>query len=88
MPLTGNSLFRVVLFFIPTVLLHSIFGDGLHLNSRGVGQHAEVLKQPLPAGDRSCRSHTAPWGSQVREIPKSPTRALLHSHQESSRTGN
>lgn len=52
---TGYAFVGVILVLISTVFLYSIFRDGLHLNSRSVGQHTQVLKQALPRG------HNAGW---------------------------
>lgn len=49
---TGYAFVGVLLILISAVLLHCIFRDRLHLNTWGVGQHAQILKQALPRGHR------------------------------------
>lgn len=47
--LTGNPFVRIFLFFIATLLRHGILWNWLHLHSRGMGEHPQVLKETLPA---------------------------------------
>ncbi|KAF3844660.1 hypothetical protein F7725_007823, partial [Dissostichus mawsoni] len=39
--LTRDAFVGVILLLVSTVLLHSVLRDGLHLDPRGVGQHAQ-----------------------------------------------
>lgn len=52
--LTGDAFVGVLLLLVSAVLLHGVFGDGLHLNAGSVGQHAQILEQALP-GRQVCR---------------------------------
>lgn len=67
--LTGDAFVWVVL-LVPAVLLHSVLWDRLHLHSRSVGQHAQVLKQALPKRRGQLRSeyHTASQMDQINSI--------------------
>lgn len=46
--LTGDAFVGVILFLISAVFLDCVLWDGLHLHTRSVGQHTQVLKQTLP----------------------------------------
>lgn len=46
--LTGDAFVGVLLFLVSAVLLHGVFGDGLHLNAGSMRQHAQILEQALP----------------------------------------
>ena len=53
MLLTGDAFVGVLLFLVSAVLLDGVFGDGLHLNTGSVRQHAQILKQALPKRERA-----------------------------------
>lgn len=61
---TGQALVRIFCVFVHTVVRDGIFRGGLHLHSRSVRQHPQVLKEALPKVSQT--HHIQHWYEKKR----------------------
>lgn len=60
---TGQALVRIFCVFVHIVVRDCIFRGGLHLHSRSVRQHPQVLKEALP---KMSQRHNQHWYEKKR----------------------